>query len=299
MPAAVVPAFGDRGLHLGRGVSREELQFGPQFGDFRPQRVVAEVGVAQRLADADRTAQRRAAVVDAVLLRIADEFYQERRHDDAARGADAPDGVPLQFGDAVPHADHAASQLSGSHEVSQPGHEAAVDGRHQLQDVLPGASRRGERHGLVVGQPGQVFFREGERHRVAEGSRRGHVVDDAVAGYADELPGVQLQIRFGGYGQAPQVVRRADVARLHAAAVEHAPVVRRIFIEVGDLFAQAFLLERRDRIGRCELYLRVSYHGLHSDLSLSIARSSSLRGTPASSALPKLCAARPSSPCER
>ena len=95
------------------------------------------------------------------------------------------------------------------------------------------------------------------------------------------------------------IVRRADVAGLHAAAVEHAPVVRRIFIEVGDLIAQAFLLERRDRIGRCELYFRVSYHGLHSDLSLSIARSSSLRGTPASSALPKLCAARSSSPCER
>ena len=66
-----------------------------------------------------------------------------------------------------------------------------------------------------------------------------------------------------------------------------------------DGLAQAFLLERRDRIGRCELYFRVSYHGLHSDLSLSIARSSSLRGTPASSALPKLCAARSSSPCER
>lgn len=111
--------------------------------------------------------------------------------------------------------------------------------------------------------------------------------------------------RYAGWDRSrqhrcPQVVRRGGWSPgLHAAAVEHAPVIRRIFIEVGDLFAQAFLLERRDRIGRCELYFRVSYHGLHSDLSLFIARSSSLRGTPASSALPKLCAARSSSPCER
>ena len=225
MAAAVVPALGDRGLHLGRSVGREELQFRPQLGNLGPQRVVAEGGVAQRFADADRTAQRRAAVVDAVLLGIGDQFCQERRHDDAARGADAPYGVPLQFGNAVPDADHAAPELPRAQKIGQPRHEAAVDGGHQLQHVLRRASRRGEGFGFVVGQPVEVLLREGERHRVAERSRSGHVVDDAAAGYADEILRVELQVGLGGHRQPPQVLLRADVARTRAAVVEHAPVV--------------------------------------------------------------------------
>ena len=66
-----------------------------------------------------------------------------------------------------------------------------------------------------------------------------------------------------------------------------------------DGLAQAFLLERGDRIRRCELYFRISYHGLHSDFSLSTASRSSVRGIPRSSALSKHCAARTSAPCER
>ena len=66
-----------------------------------------------------------------------------------------------------------------------------------------------------------------------------------------------------------------------------------------DGLAQAFLLERGDRIRRCELYFRISYHGLHSDFSLSTASRSSVRGIPLCSALSKHCAARTSSPCER
>ena len=61
------------------------------------------------------------------------------------------DGIPLKFGDAVAYARiHSHAQFAGALIVGEPCHEAAVDGSHQLEDILFGTSGGGKRQVFVV-----------------------------------------------------------------------------------------------------------------------------------------------------
>ena len=164
--AAATGAFGKGGGHLRGGVGGKEFDV-PPSADALAEQVEREVLFAEVLADADGTAHTAGAVIDAVRLGIVDDAGNEGGHDDNRVRPYTPDGIPLELRDAVPHTHDACAQATDAEEVGQPGHEALVDRRHQLEDAA--RARTGAREGdlLVVGQPIQIGVGHGERHRVA------------------------------------------------------------------------------------------------------------------------------------
>ena len=164
--AAATGAFGEGGGHLRGGVGGKELDV-PPSADALAEQVEREVLFAEVLANADGTAYTAGAVIDAVRLGIVDDAGNEGGHDDNRVRPYTPDGIPLELRDAVPHTHDACAQSTDAEEVGQPGHEALVDRRHQLEDAA--RTRTGAREGdlLVVGQPIQIGVGHGKRHRVA------------------------------------------------------------------------------------------------------------------------------------
>ena len=166
MAATATGAFGEGGGHLRGGVGGKEFDV-PPSADALAKEVKREVLLAEVLADADRTAHTAGAVINAVCLGIVDDAGYEGGHDDDRVRPYTPDGIPLEFRDAVPHTHDARAQATDAEEVGQPGHEALVDRRHQLEDAA--RARTGAREGdlLVVSQPIQIGVGHGECHRVA------------------------------------------------------------------------------------------------------------------------------------
>ena len=106
--AATVRTFGESGTHLGGRVRGIEFHV-PFFLDAAAQQVQVEILVAHTFADADDLANAAGAVIDAVLFRITDQARNERRHAHDGIGMQPFDGIPLQFRDAVAHADNAGA----------------------------------------------------------------------------------------------------------------------------------------------------------------------------------------------
>ena len=73
------------------------------------------------------------------------QFDKKRRNHHSASGLYPANRIPLQLGDAVAYTDHSHTQFAGSHIICQASHETAVDGSHQLKNILLGASGGGER----------------------------------------------------------------------------------------------------------------------------------------------------------
>ena len=89
-------------------------------------------------------------MVDMILLGKLYQFDKERRNDHSTSRMNPANRVPLQFGDAVTYTDHSHAEFACSHVIGKSGHEAAVDGSHELQNILFTASGGGERQVLVV-----------------------------------------------------------------------------------------------------------------------------------------------------
>ena len=81
---------------------------------------------------------------------------------------DSPDGIPLKFRDSVTDSHRTHSEFPGSEKICQAGHEAPVDGDHQLDDVVPGAACRGKGKELIVGKMLEIGFGLCKGDRVAE-----------------------------------------------------------------------------------------------------------------------------------
>lgn len=185
--AVKLTAFGERRLHFGRSIGGVELQGGPLFVYSLSEGVQRKIWGTQGFADADALGHRTGVIVDAVLFGKLNQFDEERRNHHAAGGMNAVDGVPLQLRDAVAHAGNAHAELAGSHVVGQTCHETAVDGGHELKHVVPGAVGGGKGEVLIVGEAVEVAGGEDERNRVAQGAGGGYIVNDQLAGDADEV----------------------------------------------------------------------------------------------------------------
>jgi len=163
VPASTVPLI--------RGTNEPAPLHMPQLGlgtyKIGAEQVEREVLFAEVLADADGTAHTAGAVIDAVRLGIVDDAGYEGGHDDDCVWLYTPDGIPLEFRAAVPHTHDACAQATDAEEVGQPGHEALVDRRHQLEDAARTRTSAREGDLLVVGQPIQIGVGHGKRHRVA------------------------------------------------------------------------------------------------------------------------------------
>ena len=164
--AAAAGTFGEGGGHLRGSVGGKEFDV-PPSADTLAEQVEREVLFAEVFANADGAAHAAGAVIDAVRLGIVDDAGNEGGHDDNRVRLYTPDGIPLELGDAVTHAHDARAQATDAEKVGQPGHEALVDRRHQLEDAA--RARTGAREGdlLVVSQPIQIGVGHGKRHRVA------------------------------------------------------------------------------------------------------------------------------------
>ena len=197
-----------------------------------------------------------------MLLGILDEPQDERRHAHDRVGLQPPDGIPLQLGDAVPDADDAGTEFADAEEIGQSGHEPLVERGHQLHDVPGTQPGAGERLLLVVGQALQVLFRASEGHRVAQRPRRGHIVDDLLAGAAEKLLVEELQVLLLGEGDLHQILDVADLVDAYLAAFEHAAVVGRMSGEVVQRLLQQLLLKGLDLLGRAEFdVICKGFHG--------------------------------------
>ena len=124
--------FGKRGLHFGRCVGGVKLQGIPFLVYPFTQCVQGEIGIAECFAYAYAFLHGAVMVINMILFSKFNEFDEERRNYHATRGMDAPDSVPLQFGNAVSHTGYPHAQLTGSHIVGEACHETSVDGGHQL-----------------------------------------------------------------------------------------------------------------------------------------------------------------------
>ena len=155
---------------------------------------------------------------------------------------EAADGVPLQFGDAIAHADDAGPQCADAQEVGQAGHEALVHRRHELQDVTAPQPCAGEGFLLVVGQALQVLFRATEGHRVAQRARGGDVVHNILLRAATELFVVELQVLLFGERDLLEVLQAADALGPDAVGAEQAAVVGGARGKVVHVAAEQFLL---------------------------------------------------------
>ena len=130
------------------------------------------------------------------------------------------DGIPLQFRDAVAHADNAGAQLADAQEIGQARHETLVDGRHQLQDVARAQTGTGKGFLLVESESLQVFLGTGEGDRLTERPRRGYVIDNLFPGAAQEVPVVQLQVLLLRERKTGQVFQITDRIHVHAVFTE-------------------------------------------------------------------------------
>lgn len=242
MTSAAMAAFGESRSHLRRRVGGIELNV-PFFSDPAAEGSQGEVGIPERFADTDCLFNAGRAVIDAVFFGIFDEFEDERRDGDEGVGFKPPDGVPLQFGHAVTHADDAGSEFPHPQEVGQAGHETPVDGGHELVCVVRGTVGYSEGNSFIIGQPLQVLIGHGEGHRLAQCSGRGNIVDDLVFRDADEIFIVALQVVLGrnwNFGKAFQCFNFGDVDTVFK---EMLLVEFRFFLKESELFRQFLFLE--------------------------------------------------------
>ena len=154
-------------MHFGGGVGRIQLQGRPFIMYLLSEGIQLKVLIAQGFTDTDALLHGAFIVVNMVFFGKLYQFDEERRDYHSPSGMYPADGIPLKFGDAVAYTNHSHAQFAGAHVVGEPCHEAAVDGSHQLQDILFGTSGGGKRQVFVVRQPVQIFGSQNECYRIA------------------------------------------------------------------------------------------------------------------------------------
>ena len=251
--------------HLGGRVGGVELHIPPRL-DLLAQKVERKVLIAQALPYPDDLANAGLPVVNPVILSVLDQSRDEGRHAHDAVGLNALNGVPLQFGDAVAHADDGRTQLPQAEEIGQSSHEAFVEGDHQLEDVAGFQSGAFETLFLVVSQPLQILLGAAERHGIAERSAGGDVVDHLLLGHTEEILVEKLEILLFREGNVHKVLNRADFLHVDAVALEHALIKTGILPQIEQCLLKFCLLELFDFLRRGEFYVFAIIHRIKSEI---------------------------------
>ena len=242
MAAKAIGALTEGGAHLGRGIGGEELHFGPLVVDALSQQIEREILLAQALANAYDTFHRAAVVVDAVILGILYQLEYERRHTHHRVGLYALNGVPLQLGYAVAHANDRGAHLAETEKIGEAGHETLVEGGHKLHYVARAQARTLKRLLLVVGQALQVLLGAGKGNGVAKGAGGCDIVDNLVLRAAEEVVVEKLEVFLLGEGNLHKVVEGCYLVDIYAVALEKPLVVGRMLRKVAQGLVEALLL---------------------------------------------------------
>ena len=145
MPSVEFITLGKGRLHFGGGISGIQLQGRPFIVYFLSERIQLEFLIAQCFSDTDALLHGTGIMADMILFGKLYQFDKERGDYHSTSRMYPSNCVPLQFRDAVAYTDHSHTQFAGSHIICQACHETAVDGSHQLKNILLGASGGGER----------------------------------------------------------------------------------------------------------------------------------------------------------
>ena len=251
MPPAAVRAFAEGGAHFRRAVRGKELHI-PFLLDAASQQVQVKVLVPQALPNADNPLYRTVLVVYPVFLCILHQPQDERRHTHDGVRFQALDGVPLQFRDAVAHADNAGAQLPDAQKIGQAGHKALVNGGHELDNVPGFYTGAGKALFFVIGKPLQVFLRAAKGNRVSQCSGSGHIVHHLGLGAAQEFLVKKLQILLFRKGDLLQVLDGPDFVNVYMVFLKHPLIIARMPLKVLQRLLQQPLLKYLDLFRRLE-----------------------------------------------
>ena len=216
---------------------------------------------ADCFADTEGAAEATASVIDALSAGVVDQLEDEGGDAHADGRAEAPDHVPLQFGDAVAHADDGRPEAEAAQEARLTGHEAAVVGGHELDDIVRATAADLVREVFAEREAIEVAAGIGEGDRLAEGAGGGDVVENLGAGDAEEILVVALEVFLGRDGKSHEVFEAPDAADVDADFGKSAAVEGRPFIDVSQCLDKALLLIGFDlRLG--EILKGYTIHGV-------------------------------------
>ncbi len=254
MTTAPVGALGEGGAHLGGGICGIEFHI-PLLVDAPPQEVEAEVLFPQSLAYAYDAAYAGMTIVYAVLFGVLYQAEYERGNAHDGVGTQTGDGVPLQFGHAVANTYYARAQGTYAKKIGQARHETLVQRGHQLHYVAWTDACTCKRLLLVVGQTIQVTIGATKGDGVAQRAGGGDVVYYLLCRHAEEVTVVELQVLLLGKWQPGQVVNGPDGGNIYTVLTEHALIVWRMSLQVGQGLLQTFVLILADVLRRAKLYV--------------------------------------------
>ena len=243
--AAAVRALGEGGAHFGGRIGGIKL-YVPFLLDAAAQEVQVKILVPHALSNANNALDGGVLVIDTVVFGILDQPQNKRRHTHDGIRLQTVDGIPLQLRDAITHTDDAGTQFPDAQEIGQTGHEALVNGGHQLNNVARSQTCAFEALLLIVSQTLQVPVRTTEGHRIPQCTGSGHIIHHFLLGTAEEFVIEQLQILLLRERNLLQILNGTDLLNINVILLEHTLVIPGVSLQVNKRIVQQSFLKCLD-----------------------------------------------------